>query len=278
MVTLSISFPNTEQGQIVVPLGFATPQVAPIAVDVDGGKTRIVADPFSGQHLLCVSPESPRIQVTWTYALQGCAYPEAMFAPRESRFTIGASEMVKSVTQAVSHIEAPQERLVAVVAHVVELFTYGHAEVPFYDGHDAIPELCGLTVGSCVDINAYLIAACRAVGIEAGYVTGYFIPEEKRSHTTDMHCWVVTRVGSTIQEWDIAHHLKMQSRDIRPALNPKPGVRVPMAHSMGWNIPALGVRDAKLMAEPMWLLPDGGWARAQGLKIMLEGYDQLASA
>lgn len=277
MVVLSVSLRNSGHCQLVVPLGLATPQVSPISVKVAGADMRLVADPQNGQHLACLSPNASRIKIIWTFGLEGCAYPEAMFAPRISRFTSGAADMVAAVTQVAAQIKDPQDRLAAVVAYVTDLFTYGHAEVPFYDGHDAIPELCGLTVGSCVDINAYLIAACRSVGIEAGYMTGYFIPEEKRSHTTDMHCWVVTRAGGVVQEWDIAHHLKMQTRKIRPGLNPKPGVRVPMAHSMGWNIPALGVQDAKLMAEPIWLLSDGSWRKAEELEIKLEGYDRLAA-
>ena len=275
MIQLTVSFDADQEGKIIAPMGFSTPHLSPLTVEVKGADQTLVGDAHNGQQLFCLRPTVARPKISWSFQKTGCAYPDAMFQPRESRFTQGANEMCASVASAVGDILDPAQRLKAVVSHVTELFTYGHADVPFYDGHDAVPELCSLTVGSCVDINAYLIAACRAVGIEAGYVTGYFIPEEKRSHTSDMHCWVVTRIGDQIQEWDIAHHLKMDTRDIQPGLNPKPGVRVPMAHSMGWTIPSLGVVDAKLMAEPMWLLPDGSWRRAE-LDIQLQGYDLLA--
>ena len=64
--------------------------------------------------------------------------------------------------------------------------------------------------------------------------------------------------------------------DIAPGLNPKPGVRVPLAHSMGLNFPTLGVRDLKLIGEPLWFKADGSWAAAEP-RIRLDGYDLLAA-
>jgi hypothetical protein len=119
---------------------------------------------------------------------------------------------------------------------------------------DEVPFLsCGLTEGSCIDINGYLIAALRAAGFEAGYVTGYFFPVEKRDRCDDMHCWVVSRHQGVVLEWDIAHHLKRGTIKIRPGLNPKPGLRFAVAHSMGLDFPELGVWEMKLLAEPVWV-------------------------
>jgi transglutaminase-like putative cysteine protease len=68
----------------------------------------------------------------------------------------------------------------AIVNAVAAKFRYAHPEKRFNDGCEEVPYLaCGLTEGSCVDINTYLIASLRAAGFEAGYVTGYFFPEEK---------------------------------------------------------------------------------------------------
>ncbi|WP_346909390.1 transglutaminase-like domain-containing protein [uncultured Roseibium sp.] len=129
----------------------------------------------------------------------------------------------------------------AIVNDVAEKFVYGHPEVRFNDGLEEIPYLsCGVTEGSCVDINTYLIACLRAAGFEAGYMTGYFFPEEKNGCCDDMHCWVVTRHNGVVLEWDIAHHLKMGTREICCGLNPKPGSRVAMAHSMGLDFPQPG--------------------------------------
>ena len=89
------------------------------------------------------------------------------------------------------------------------------------------------------------------MGVEAGYITGYFFPQERGGTCADGHCWVVTRHNGAVQEWDIAHHLKMGTRDIRPALNPKPGARVACFHSMGLAFPELGITELKALIEPV---------------------------
>jgi hypothetical protein len=61
----------------------------------------------------------------------------------------------------------------------------------------------------------------------------------------------VTRINGAIAEWDIAHHLKLGTRDIRPGLNPKPGRRFACFHSMGLSFPDLGIKEMKALIEPM---------------------------
>ncbi|MEO0915096.1 MAG: hypothetical protein AAFY59_19275, partial [Pseudomonadota bacterium] len=41
------------------------------------------------------------------------------------------------------------------------------------------------------------------------------------------------------------------------ALNPKPGFRAAIAHSMGLDFPELGLTEQKLLGEPVWV-PEGG--------------------
>ena len=73
-----------------------------------------------------------------------------------------------------------------------------------------------------------------------------------------MHCWVVTRDKTHgYREWDIAHFLKMGRRDVHAGLNPKPGRRAAISHSMGHTVPALGIEDVKLFAEPIWITEEG---------------------
>jgi hypothetical protein len=161
--------------------------------------------------------------------------------------------------------EAPggHAAIAAIVNDTAEKFTYGHPLTKYYDGQEEIPHLgCGLTEGSCVDINTYLIAALRSAGFEAGYVTGYFFPAEKNGCCEDMHCWVVTRHAGAVLEWDIAHHLKMGTRDICCGPNPIPGSRVTVAHSMGLDFPQAGIAGIKLISELVWLTSDGGTAHA----------------
>lgn len=272
-IRLTVSLPARAGGSLLVPLGLSTPQSAPLSVEVTGADMRLIAEPLAAQHAMVLTPTAERVEIDWRFATTGAPYPEALFTQRDSRFTRSAAALGSEV-QGIADGRDPAG-IKALADHVAGLFTYGHPEERFNDGADEIPQICSLTVGSCVDINAYFIAACRAAGYEAGYVTGYFIPEEKRTHCEDMHCWVVTRTGGLVQEWDIAHHLKLGSRDIRPGLNPKPGVRLAMAHSMGLTFPAVGLTDIKLIAEPWWIEADGTLSRPD-LQIRLQGYDRLA--
>ncbi len=52
------------------------------------------------------------------------------------------------------------------------------------------------------------------------------------------------------------------------------GARLPMAHSMGWTVPALGIEDFKLMEEP-FQLSESGPEEVVGLSIQLAGYEAL---
>ncbi|GAA6181475.1 hypothetical protein NBRC116594_29130 [Shimia sp. NS0008-38b] len=275
MITLNVALRAKSGARLIAPIGFSTPDVAPVSLTVSGGESRFMFEVGTGQTVVEVTPTGEQISFQWMFERGGLDYVESMFQPRDSRFTRAASELVGEVRALVCDMASDDEKLRCLVDHVAGLFQYGHGN-PFYEGTNEMPQLCTMTRGSCVDINAYLIACCRAAGIEAGYVTGYFIPEEKRSHTTDMHCWVVTRTDAGVQEWDIAHHMKMGVSEIAPGLNPKPGVRVAMSHSMGWTIPQLGLSDIKLLAEPIWFYPDSQWERAD-LDINLVGYDLLCT-
>ncbi len=272
-ICLTVSFPAREGGVLLAPVGLATPHAAPLSVSVQGAGVRLIADPLAAQHAMELTPNAERVEIAWRFTRSGAPYPETLFSPRDSRFTRSAAALSTEMREIADGRDPAGIK--ALADHVAGLFTYGHPGTRYYDGQDEIPQICSLTVGSCVDINAYFIGACRAAGYEAGYVTGYFIPDQKRTHCDDMHCWVVTRTEGLVQEWDIAHHLKLGTREIRPGLNPKPGVRVPMGHSMGLNFAAAGLRDIKLLGEPWWIEADGGLSRPD-LEIRFQGYRALA--
>lgn len=239
------------QGELLVPKGMATPHLGVDGFDVDGGNKREVTEQATGQVACLIKPAGDG-PITLTYhfgAERTAAYPDEMFQPIDSRFTRAADDLVQSA-QGFDDVSA-------IIAHIAGMFDYSHPDVRFYDNTDHVPHLCSTTVGSCVDINLYLIAMLRSAGFEAGYMTGYFFPSEKRGSCDDMHCWVVTRHGKAVQDWDIAHHLKMGTKDICPGLNPKPGHRVPLAHSMGLSFPDLGLSELKLLSEPVWLTDNG---------------------
>lgn len=237
---------------VLVPGGIATPHGTIVEIACDESTMEFVAETTTGQSVGIVRPTAGSVTLRLRCdAAQAAPYPDRMFDPVPSRFTRAADDLVRDAQEAAGDL-AGVARAQAIARHTAERFSYGHPEARFNDGYDVVPALgCGLTEGSCVDINTYFLAALRASGIEAGYVTGFFFPQEKRDHCTDGHCWVVTRIDGEAQEWDIAHHLKMGTRDIAPALNPKPGRRVACFHSMGLDIPELGVSALKALIEPV---------------------------
>lgn len=248
-------------GQLLAPIGCATPHRVPLAFDVEGGAWHLTGDVASGQLAALITPDSDTGDVVLHYRFADGAvpYPQAMFHANDSRYTRAADTLTEEAAAVAAHAGGGEAGLLAVVQDVAAKFTYGHPEERFYDEADHIPQLCSLTTGSCVDINLYLIAALRAAGYEAGYMTGYFFPREKQGHSCDdMHCWVVSRHAGTLHEWDIAHHMKMGRSPIAPGLNPRGGHRVPMAHSMGLNFPECGLHDLKLLGEPIRVV-NGTW-------------------
>lgn len=265
--TVQVTVPSGS-GTLIAPKGMSSPAGSLASLDVAGAATHEVIEARSGQIAVVADQDGREIVFRYSFHLRPTPYPDEMFRPGDSRF-VRAAEMLldeaRDMARGASGLEAARR----IACEVAERFTYGHPEYRFNDGLDHVPAIgCGLTEGSCVDINTYFIAALRANGIEAGYVTGYFFPEEKGDWCEDMHCWVVTRIGRETQEWDIAHHLKLGTRDIHPARNPKPGFRLAMAHSMGLSFPELGLADLKLLAEPV-RVGKSDVVRVQDLSIRL---------
>ncbi|WP_298821769.1 transglutaminase-like domain-containing protein [uncultured Roseibium sp.] len=241
--------------QLLVPTGLPTPHQMPVHFDVSGATFALTGENTTGQMAALVTPVAGQVvEIRYVFSEAGPGYPDSIFVPHRNRFTVAAEALV---FDAINISEAQPDEHTAIQALVnaaAEKFRYAHPQVRFNDGCDEVPYLaCGTSEGSCVDINTYLIASLRAAGFEAAYVTGYFFPEEKSGCCSDMHCWVVTRHDGVVLEWDIAHHLKMGTRDICCGLNPKPGDRVAVAHSMGLTFPELGIEGEKLIAEPAWV-------------------------
>ncbi len=268
IITVEVDTSEAGSRPLIAPIGMPSPHHTLLHMATDDVPMHFTQEAQTGQSVIVVPPVGlgARSSTTFRYQLSDCGttYPEAMFLPRDSRFTRAADALIDNAHQVVAGERTIRGKVDALVAHTAKAFTYGHPDARYYEGCDEVPMLgCGVTQGSCVDINIYLIAALRSFGIEAGYAAGYFFPEEKNGTCNDMHCWVVTRDGGEVLEWDIAHHLKLGTRDIRPGLNPKPGERYAISHSMGWDMPALGVRDAKLLCEPMWVEADGSPSYAE---------------
>jgi hypothetical protein len=278
-VSVTVEGTNSAGARLLVPVGIPTPHQTPVSFTVAGGDMMLAGESATGQMAAVITPEeNGPVTLSYLYQDGGSQYPEAMFMPRQTRYTRVADALVEDVRCLIDSVGGGLALIEAIVNDVAEKFTYGHPDVRFNDGLDEIPFLsCGLTEGSCVDINTYLIACLRAAGIEAGYVYGYFFPEEKSGTCVDGHCWVVTRHQGVVLEWDIAHHLKLGRRDICCGLNPKPGHRVATAHSMGLTFPVLGLSEIKLIGEPMWVSTDGTLAKAE-LDIRCEPANKAAAA
>lgn len=263
-VTVRIAPDDSIGRKLLAPIGLATPHQVPVSFQVAGAEVSLTGETGTGQMAALITPQAETaVELTYAFAEGGPGYPEVLFQPRTNRYTKAAEALVSDAGRLAGQAGDGPAAIAAIVNDVAEKFVYGHPDTRFNDGLDEIPYLsCGLTEGSCIDINTYLIACLRSAGFEAGYVTGYFFPEEKNGSCDDMHCWVVTRHQGEVLEWDIAHHLKMGTRQIRPGLNPKPGDRVAMAHSMGLDFPQIGVTCTKLIAEPLWVDADGGLSGA----------------
>lgn len=265
MRRLCVEVAGLEPGmRLLAPAGMCGPQDAVGTIAVTGGRiTAVALEPELGLAAIWIEAAGNALTLLHdiTPAPVGQGYPEAVYASRATPYTVAATDLAEASQAIAAKAGGGRVGINALVAEAESRFTYDHPEARFNDDTDAVPYLaCGTTPGSCVDINTYLVASLRAAGYEAGYVFGYFFPEEKGGVTHDMHCWVVTRHAGEVLEWDIAHHMKAGLGPTRPGLNPRPGWRVALGHSLG-HAYGLGQDRArlKLLAEPMRPLPDGSW-------------------
>lgn len=258
-ITVRIRVDATGGGPFLAPMGLATPHTRPTHFEVDGGRIgSVIAEAGSDQKAALIDPTGQEMTLIYRFAEGGDPYPESLFAQRDTPFTRAEESLKEKARDIAAAAGGGRAGLQAIVDHVAGLFRYGHPETRFTDGYDHIPELCNIAEGSCSDINSYLIANLHAAGYEAGYLTGYFFPAEKRGTCNDMHCWVATRCDGVTEEWDIAHHMKAGLPEIRAGLNPKPGFRVAVFHSLGVSFPAIGGDVMKLLAPPIGLDPVKG--------------------
>ena len=240
---------------VLIPGGIATPHGTSILRQIEG--VRVTKEATTGQTAYLATAQGEVFSASFDVTPASGTYPDTVFVPHWSRFTQYADDLVTEIAAVGSKLTG-LDRAVAIASHVAERFSYGHTDQPFNDGYDVVPALgCGLTTGSCVDINTYFIAALRAAGIEAGYITGFFFPQEKGGTCEDGHCWVVSRIDGVVHEWDIAPHLKLGTRAIQPGLNPKPGQRVACFHAMGLDFPDLGITGIKALIEPLAVVDEG---------------------
>lgn len=273
MRTLTVNITGPVTDPVLAATGVATPHEAVSRLTVTGGRIDAVAtEPELGLGAARIQPEGGPLALHYAIddGAAGLVYPEAAFRPRATRYTTAAQSLVSASRATAQAAGGGQAGIAALVAETEARFAYAHPDRRFNDDTDAVPYLsCGVTPGSCVDINTYLVASLRAAGYEAAYIYGCFFPEERGGMTHEGHCWVVTRHDGETQEWDIAHHLKAGLGATRPGLNPRPGERVALTHSMGHRY-ALPEGDIalKLLGMPM-RLPAQGAPERLALEIRL---------
>ncbi|MBF9038985.1 transglutaminase family protein [Rhodobacterales bacterium LSUCC0246] len=258
MRQLTVSIHDCNGEALLAPTGIMTRYQDITSFGVQGGRiTSLLHETDLGLSAAMILPD--RDTVTLSYAIDearvGRAYPTVAFEPRDSRYTIASEELQCASQEIAQAAGGGAAGIAALVAATEARFAYDHPIEKFNDGMERVPYLsCGLTPGSCVDINTYLVASLRGAGYEAAYVYGYFFPEARGGFTDDGHCWVVTRHAGTVLEWDIAHHMKAGLGPTKPGLNPRPGARVAVTHSMGQRYCGKGLDlEVKVLGEPMRL-------------------------
>jgi hypothetical protein len=262
---VSVDIDGLEAGAVVlVPAGMSTPYETVTSTRVDGGRVLdVLIEAELGLAATVVEADGGLLRVVheWEISSPGTGYPEAAFVPRSNRHSSAAEELAAASREVAREAGGGRRAVEALVAEAEARFAYAHPEHAFNEGTDAVPYLaCGINPGSCVDINTYLVASLRAAGIDTAYVYGYFFPAERGGVTYDMHCWVVTRCDGEILEWDIAHHMKAGLGPTRPALDPRPGRRIALGHSMGHRyVGQSRVAEVKLLAQPL-LECSGDWS------------------
>jgi len=269
--------PPPEPGaELLAPAGTASSLGSTASLAVGGGRiAEALTEAETGQTALLVVPEDgagPVLTYRFAPAPGAPRYPEAAFAARRNRYTAAAEDLASASRAIAERAGGGAAGIEALVAEARARFTYAHVERCFNDGCALVPWLgCGTAAGSCVDINTYLVASLRAAGFEAAYLYGYFFPAGRET-TPDMHCWVATRHEGVVLDWDVAHHVKAGLDPVRPALNPRPGRRVLLGHSMGHRyVAGDGEIAPKLLAEPVWRLPDGRLVAPDPASIRIVG-------
>ncbi|MRH78903.1 transglutaminase family protein [Spiribacter sp. C176] len=263
MIQIIVDISELQVGDVLLaPVGTTTPQHQVERLQVNGVRVvEMLREPTL--ELAAVRLEATAEQAQLTYTINesraGSVYPEAAFRPSHNVYTQPAVELAEHSREVVARAGGGYAGIAALVAEAESRFAYAHPDVRFTDGLDQVPYLsCGTTPGSCIDINTYLMASLHSAGYEAGYFFGYFFPAENNGRARDHHCWVVTRCQGEVIEWDIAHHLKAGLGPTQPGLNPRPGWRVALGHTMGHVYPtALGEASVRLLAEPHRITAEG---------------------
>ncbi len=208
-----------------------TPEQRVVGIEVAGATdVAEIASLNSSQRALkmsCLPGITPEVKIT--FSQQGTNFPDWTFTSTGGVHETASAELVDLMAD-VAPVDLPlAERVLSIVRHVESSFTYGVRPVGLGDDQDSMPALtCDIHLGTCVDTHSYAVAAMRAAGIPAAYVSGLFFPEGQ-TVSEPGHCWFVIQAEGSPHHWDVSHFLKYNLGPVRPAFNPKPGTRFAMS-------------------------------------------------
>jgi transglutaminase-like putative cysteine protease len=238
--SFSLDAPLKAAATLLFPLPIDTPEQRVADFRVEGAQSHgPLQAQNSGQQALRLTAEAGTMpKVVVDFAPEPQAFAPWVFAPTGGAHETPSPELVDLMGRVAPAGLTTVERVWRIVRHVESRFTYGRREVGLGDDTTAIPALeCDLHRGTCIDTHTYSVAALRAAGLEAAYVSGVFLPEGDSSGHTG-HCWFVVRAEGVPHHWDISHFLEYGLGPVQPVLNPKPGVR--QALSVGRDLEFVG--------------------------------------
>lgn len=242
--------PVHASADLIFPFPPETPEQRLLDIDVAGARlAEVLQARDSGQCALRLAVAAgARPTVRLSFADRGSGLAPWMFATRGARHEEPSRELVRLIATVVGPSGTPAERVERVVRHVEDRFTYGRREVGLGDDTDRMPALaCDVHLGTCIDTHSYAVAALRAAGIDAAYVSGVFFAEGQ-SENAPGHCWFVVGATGAPHHWDISHHLKHGLGATTPVFNPLPGRRYALAigRDLVFDIPGGAVEFSRL--------------------------------
>lgn len=212
---------------LLFPLPIDTPEQRVAEVRVEGAELQgTLQAQNSGQRALELTAEAGALPlVSVDFAPEPQAFAPWVFAPTGGPHETPSPDLVDLMGRVAPAGLTAMERVWRILRHVESRFTYGRREVGLGDDTTAIPALeCDLHRGTCIDTHTYSVAALRAAGLEAAYVSGAFLADGQSRGLTG-HCWFVVRAEGVPHHWDVSHFLEFGLGPVEPVLNPKPGRR-----------------------------------------------------
>lgn len=219
-VTLRDALPEDARG-VLVPIPFDTGDQTFLGCEIDGADVAATVQAAnSGQSCYWIRDLSPAdFRLVYRFDRTPGTPPEWLWNLPQRPFA--ASTALHAQAREITATATDPVR--ALVDHAIDHFDYGHPERSILAGQDAVPAVCDLTEGSCVDIHTWFISGLRAVGGEATYLHGYYFRDGQSS--PGFHCWLATRDGAAVAHWDLSHALIFDRRPAKPGFADYPGER-----------------------------------------------------